>query len=153
MPSQRGFSLLQVLVALAITGIVAAILLSALSTGARATLIADQRATAESLARAQMEYIQRQVFSDTPWDYTIDSSQRESSQPPSWWDDDNPPLLSSGHTGYAVSASAADFDADGDTHIEVPGDDDGIRIITVEVYRPGAKIEPLITLQDYKVNH
>jgi len=153
MQNQRGFSLIEVLVAMAITGIVTAILLSALSTGAKATFIADQMVTAESLAIAQMEYIQNQVYSDTPWDYTIDSSERESSQSPSWWDANNPLLLPSDYTGYSVNVSAMDFDADGDSNIEVPGDDEDIRLITVRIYRLDVKIEPLFTLEDYKVNH
>ena len=74
MQSQRGFSLIEVLVALPITVLLITILLSALSTSAKGTLIADQRAIAESLSRAQMEYIQSKVYTDTPWDYTINPS-------------------------------------------------------------------------------
>jgi len=152
MQNQRGFSLIEVLVTVAIVVTVAAIFLSALATSTKATVIADQQATAESLARGQLEYIQNQIYSDTPWSYTVSTSGRGSSLYPSWWDADNPPLLSSDYAGYSINSSADDFDADGDTNLEVPGDDEGIRKITVRIYRLDVKAEPLITLEDYKVD-
>ncbi len=66
--NERGFSLIEVLVALALLGIVAAAFLMALSTASRALFVADERATAESLARSQMEYVKMQRYETAPFD-------------------------------------------------------------------------------------
>ena len=50
--SSRGFTLVEVLIALAILGIVAVAFLSALATASTALILADERTTAESLTRA-----------------------------------------------------------------------------------------------------
>ena len=56
----RGFSLIEVVIAIALLGIIGATILSALSTATLALIIADQRATAESLTRTQMESIKNE---------------------------------------------------------------------------------------------
>jgi len=53
--NETGLSLIETLVALAILGSIAVVFLSGLATTAKATLIADERATAESLTRSQIE--------------------------------------------------------------------------------------------------
>jgi prepilin-type N-terminal cleavage/methylation domain-containing protein len=60
----RGFSMLEVVIAIGLLGIVALSVLMALSTASAALIIADRRATAESLARSQMEYIKEQDYID-----------------------------------------------------------------------------------------
>ncbi len=62
--SSRGFSMLEVVIAIGLLGIVALSVLMALSTASAAMVIADRRATAESLARSQMEYIKEQDYID-----------------------------------------------------------------------------------------
>jgi len=59
---ERGITLIEVLIALAILGLVAAAFLSGLATASRAIIIADERTTAESLARSQMEYVKNQEY-------------------------------------------------------------------------------------------
>jgi len=56
----RGFSLIEVVIAIALIGIIGATILSALSTATLALIIADMRATAESIARTQMESIKNE---------------------------------------------------------------------------------------------
>ena len=63
--NERGIGLIEVLIALAILGIVAAAFLSGLATASKAIYIADVRTTAESLARSQMEYVKNQPYDDT----------------------------------------------------------------------------------------
>ncbi len=148
---QRGFTLIEVLIALALLGLIAIAFLGALAAASNAIIIADERTTAESLARSQMEYAKNQDYSDNQWSYEVtDSSRAVLAGAPSWWDDDNPPLLSSNYAGYSVEVKAEDFDADDDGGIEVPGEDEGIRKITVTVSHL-AKPEVII-LEDYKVN-
>ena len=53
---QRGVSLIETVVALALIGIIAVAFISGLITASRATYIADEQTTAESLARSQMEW-------------------------------------------------------------------------------------------------
>ena len=52
-----GFTLVEVVIAIALIGIIAVAFLSSLSTASTVLIITDERATAESLARSQMEDI------------------------------------------------------------------------------------------------
>jgi prepilin-type N-terminal cleavage/methylation domain-containing protein len=61
-----GFTLIEVLIAIAIMGVIAITFLSALSTSSLALMTADKRATAESLARSQMEYVKNQQYESAP---------------------------------------------------------------------------------------
>lgn len=137
MKNEKGFSLIEVLVALALLGIIAAAFLGGIATASKAALIADKRTNAESLARTQMEYVREQAYSIAPWDYTVTSSQRSSTDQPSWWNNDNPPLFSNNYDGYTANVIA-----------ELLHDtDDGIQQITVTVSHGG---EAVITLKSYR---
>jgi prepilin-type N-terminal cleavage/methylation domain-containing protein len=63
--SSRGFILVEVLIAIALIGIVAASILGSLSTSSKVISVADERTTAESLARRQMEYVKSQGYNCT----------------------------------------------------------------------------------------
>jgi len=147
--NSKGISAVEVIIALAILGIVAVAFLGGLASVLNATCIADEHSTAQSLAQSQMEYVKSRGYSTVPWSYTVSSSDRSSSDPPSWWDADNPPFLSSDYGGYSVVVKAENFDTDDDDIIEVPGDDEGIRKITATVRHNGKEV---FTLEDYKVN-
>lgn len=60
----RGFTLIEVVIAIALLGMIGVAVLTALSTASMALIIADRRATAESLARTQMESIKNQGYID-----------------------------------------------------------------------------------------
>lgn len=62
MKKERGFSLIEVLIAIALLGIVAIAVLGGLSTASKALFLADEKATAESLARSQMEWIKNHDY-------------------------------------------------------------------------------------------
>ncbi len=59
---QRGFSLLEVLVGLAIFAAIGVALMSGLSTGYKSLAISQERTFAESLAQSQVEYIKAQDY-------------------------------------------------------------------------------------------
>jgi prepilin-type N-terminal cleavage/methylation domain-containing protein len=117
---EKGFNLMEVALAMALLGIVAVAYLGAMATGSRAIIIADERATAESLARTQMEYVRQQDYIDYSKDphgdyYTIST--------PAY---------------YIVDLSVTPFDPDtGDPYGQAGGvfdQDDGIQNITVTIY-------------------
>ncbi|HEY40834.1 MAG TPA: prepilin-type N-terminal cleavage/methylation domain-containing protein [Dehalococcoidia bacterium] len=112
MKNQAGFAMLEVLVSLALIGIVVAGILSALATSSRATITNDVQTTAQNLAEGQIEFIRSQ-----PYDDDIDND------PPQYL------LLADIPGGYSVSYDAVRLDLEGDG----PGDDDGLQKITVSV--------------------
>jgi prepilin-type N-terminal cleavage/methylation domain-containing protein len=120
--SERGITLVEVLVALALLGLIAATFLMAISTATKAIYIADERTTAESLARSQLEYVKEQEYDEN------DTQSYE-----------QPDVESPTHQGYYISV-----DAD---PLRVP--DDGIQKITVTVKHYDKEI---IILEGYKVD-
>ncbi|MEE9583210.1 MAG: type II secretion system protein [Dehalococcoidales bacterium] len=133
--SEKGFALVEVLVALALTGIIATAFLLAISTSSKAILVADERTTAESLARSQMEDIKNEPYIDY------------SSDPHGVYTTTVTPA------GYTISFAVVPFDpGTGNPYNEVGGifvRDDGIQKITVTVAHQGNDV---ITLEGYKVN-
>ena len=57
MADEKGTTLIETLVALAVLGLVAVAFLSGTATMSRATMINDRQETAQSLAQSQMEYV------------------------------------------------------------------------------------------------
>jgi len=133
--NEKGFSLIEVVIALLLMGIIGIALLIGLATASKAIFIADERATAESLARSQMEYVKNQDYID----YSAD--------PHDVYDEITPPA------GYSIGSTAVPFDpVTGQPYSEAGGifvQDDGIQKITVTVSHNGKEI---ITLEDYKVD-
>ena len=136
--SSRGFTLIEVTIAIALMGIIAVAILTAFSAATMALIITDRRATAESLARSQMEYVKNSYY-----DYILEDGHPQYSLDPGIT-----PLPPS----YSVVTTAVRLNRDVD-----PDDDDGIQLITVTVtYNVvGAEnkmIEKQFTLEDYKRN-
>ena len=144
MKNEKGFSLIEVMIAIALLGIIGVAILGGLATASKAMFVADERATAESLARSQMEYVKNQSYStiNVDWDYTVTDSGRSSSDAPDWWLDvspgGNPPLLSSDYAGYSVETSTDEDD-----------DNPGLQKITITIEHHD---EEVITLDGYKVD-
>ncbi len=139
MKNEKGFTLIGVMIALLLLGIIAVALLGALATASNAIFIADERATAESLARTEMEYIKNCEYEylSAPWSYELPSN------PPSW---DTTHALPAGYDGYSLTVDGNLFDADGDD--DVDPDDEGIQKIIVTVKHHDKEV---ITLENYKV--
>lgn len=70
MKNEKGFGFIEVLIALALLGIIGIGLLGGLATASQALFTTDERATAESLARNQMEYVKNQPYANS---YTPDA--------------------------------------------------------------------------------
>ena len=124
MKNQEGFSMLEVLLALALIGIVVAGILSALSTSSRATITNDVQTTAQNLAEGQIEYVRNQVYN--------------TNDPPEYQ------ILAGMPAGYTVNCTVAWVDPEGDGS----DDDDGLQKITVTVDFGGATAT---TLEAYRV--
>jgi prepilin-type N-terminal cleavage/methylation domain-containing protein len=123
----RGFSMLEVVIAIALLGIIAVSVLSALQTAALALIIADRRATSESLARTQMEWVRYSPYEGDPEE-----------GPPQY---DLDPAIEL-PPDFTVDTTAIRLNKD-----ENPNDDDGIQEITVTVSHDGRVV---VTLEDYK---
>ena len=67
---QRGISLLETLVALAILGIIAAAFLNGINTANKAAYSGDERATAQSLAQSQMEWAKQITYVEGATQYS-----------------------------------------------------------------------------------
>lgn len=67
--SQRGISLVEVLVALAIAGGALVMFLSSLGAGSKAGVVVWERTVAEGLAQSQIEYVKGQSYIVTPGAY------------------------------------------------------------------------------------
>lgn len=134
MKSEKGLSLVEVMLAMVIMGILAVALLGAISGAFSSMVIADERVTAESLARSEMEYVKNLGYDDesqtvAPWAYELPNN------PPPW---DATHSLPPGYDGYTVGVSA-------DTLYVA---DDGIQRVTVTVGHLGK--QGVITLVDYR---
>ena len=144
MKGEKGFSLMEVALAIALLGVVAIAYLGALATGSRAIMIADERATAESLARTHIEYVRSQDYSSADWNYTVTSTQLSSTDPPGeeWWDDDPPPLLSGDYDTYTVIVSTEPLSG---------AIDNGIQVITVTIRNTiSGETKEIFALEGYR---
>ena len=125
--NQKGTSLVEVLLALAILGAIVVSLFIALNVSHRTTFSVNRQTTAESLTRAELEYVKSCDYDDinNPPDYGVDPTL------------DIP-------TNYFIDVTAERLDPEGDG----TGNDDGIQKITVKVYYDG---ELVVTTESYKV--
>ena len=108
MKGNKGFAFIETIVALALLGIVAVVFLSSVGTATKATIVTDERVTAESLVRSEVEYIKDCAYQPSATEYLID------------------PTLSI-PTGWSVNTTVE----------ALHGTEDGIQKVTVTVQRDG----------------
>ena len=60
--NEAGVALIETMVALVLLSLITFVFVGGMGTASKATIIADEQATAESLAQSQMEYIQNQDY-------------------------------------------------------------------------------------------
>ena len=127
---EKGVSIIEVLIALTLLSIIAIPFLSGLATASKASSIADERGTAQSLAQSQLEYVKSQSYIDH---------------------------ADPGHGDYGLivaptvySIELIDVPVDPDTCQPLSsGQDNGVQKITVVIRHQG---EEVLTLEGYKVN-
>jgi len=149
--NEKGISLIEVLIALAILGLVAAAFLSGLATASRALIIADERTTAESLARSQMEYVKNQPYERAEDDGEVTYDKID--------DDDIPDgyaIWSINRAGNTIEdIYGVPWDSQSD---EAATEDVGLQKISLVVKHYGEEVfifidnGEKITLEGYKVN-
>jgi prepilin-type N-terminal cleavage/methylation domain-containing protein len=127
---EQGFTLIEILVAVLLLGIIGVAFFGGLSTSSRVIILGDERATSESLARTEMEYVRNQDYYLAPWLYEIPPS----TDPVPW---DPTHTLPTGYDGYNVTVSAEPINAT----------DNGIQKVTIIVEHPDKEV---ITLVSYK---
>jgi prepilin-type N-terminal cleavage/methylation domain-containing protein len=145
MKSEKGFTLIEVLLALALLGVITVALFSGLFTASEALIASDKQTSAESLARSEMEYVKKQDYSVAPWSYELPSGTSPEGGFPEWWNEDNPHTLPPGYDGYTVTVIVTRLD---------PRADDWLQKITVTVKRLEDYPEDveIIILEDYKTS-
>lgn len=127
--NQRGFTLIEAVIALGIFALVAGTFLTALCVSIKAISIAEEHTTAESLSQAELEYV-------IECDYDVDNN------PPQYELDPGISIPS----GYSISITGERLDPLGDG----TDNDDGIQKITVKTYHNGKLIT---TIEGYKARH
>ncbi len=120
--SESGVTLIETLIALALLGIIAVTFLSGLATTSKAAFTTDERATAESLARSQMEWVKNV-------DYVYSATEYSPAPVPGGKD----------YINYSAIIVAQ----------PLHNPDDGIQKITITVERSDKVV---ITLDGYKVD-
>jgi len=119
---ESGVTFLETIVALAILGVIAVTFLNGLTTASKATFIADEQTTAESLAQSQMEWVKNADYSYNATAYSP-----------------VPIPVGKDYINYSVIITAS----------PLHDPDDGIQKITVTVKHSD---EGVIKLEGYKVD-
>jgi len=110
--------------------------LTALSTSSRALIIADERTTAESLIRSEIEYVRSQDYCNVSWSYNVNST--GSTGDPCWPVESH--ALPDNCKDYSLTVNAS----------PIVGQGNDIQRITVTVKRDG---EVVLTTSTYNHEH
>lgn len=119
MKGEKGFTIIETLVALALLGIIAVAFLSGVATASKASSIANERAIAESLVRSEAEYVKSCAYQDSASEYPVDPSL---TVPDSWIVP--PPVVGLVH--------ATD---DGIQEVTVTAEHNGEEVLSLKIYK------------------
>ena len=131
MRGQKGFTLLETLIALTILAVIAVSIFFALNVSIKSTARVDHHTTAESLTRTVQEFIKSLAYDGSGSPDYQDEVDANIAVPP----------------GYSIMVVAMPIDPD--TYAALPpGEDDGLQKITVEI---DYDLEEVMTTTSYKV--
>lgn len=136
MRGQKGLTLVEVVIAVALFGIIAAALFMALNVSLKATDTTNRLTTAESLTRTVLEFVKSRDYDDTG--------------SPDYQDDVNLEIAAGRipvPAGYTITVIAVPIDPE--THDPLLSGDQGMQKITVEVRFEG---ELVVATEAYKVS-
>jgi len=138
---QKGQTLVEVLIAIVILGMVAVPFLTSLSVSSRAIMVTDDKAAAESLVRAELEYVKNSPYNFTGFSYAIPATPNN---PPPW--DPSRIALDSCYATYSVNVTGVPIHPENSTP---SGVDRHIQKITVVVYHQNTSV---LTMSTYKTD-
>lgn len=141
---QRGQTLVEVLIAIVILGMVAVPFLTALSVSSRAIMVTDDKAAAESLVRHELEYVKESPYNFTGFSYQIPATP---DNPPPW--DSSRIALDDCYAGYAVNVTGVPINPDTGEALADPKNDQHIQNITVRVYHGNRSV---LNMSTYKMD-
>ena len=137
---QRGQTLLEVLIAIVILGMIAVPFLTALSVSSRAIMVADDKTAAESLARSELEYVKNSDYNWTGFHYELPGT-----PPPLTWPNHT---LDACYVGYSVNVTGVPINSSTGDPLS-PGKDLHIQKITVVVYHGNKAV---LTMSTYRMD-
>jgi type II secretory pathway pseudopilin PulG len=143
--NEKGASLVEAIIALGLLGLIATAFTMAIFVSTKSIMIADERTNAESLARAQMEYVKQQVYiyNDTEWEYdplNLVGTQYSEGTPYSIWSVDSSDSIVEG-------VVAVPWDSQSDVYATP---DVGLQKITIKIFH--GDDNEVLTLEGYKVD-
>lgn len=119
MRNEEGFALIEASLSIALLGIIGVCFLSAITTGTNASFITDEKATAQSLVRSEIEYVKNYPYDYFTSEYPVDPSITI----PAGWSIPTP------------SVGALHATDDGIQSVNVTAEHNGETILLVEVYK------------------
>ncbi|UCE97209.1 MAG: type II secretion system protein [Dehalococcoidia bacterium] len=142
---ERGVSLVETIIALGILGLIATVFTMAIFVAMKSIMIADEKTNADSLARAQMEYIKQQeyIYDDIQAEYLefiISGTQYSEGTPYS--------IMSVDRNGITVDEI---FAVPWNSENGLPANEDvGLQKIILKIFR--GENNEILTLEGYKVD-
>ncbi|MFC2068595.1 prepilin-type N-terminal cleavage/methylation domain-containing protein [Chloroflexota bacterium] len=145
--NQRGFTLLEVVIAMVLMGMVGTTVLLALNTSSKTIATSNELTIAESLTRTTIEFVKRSPYDNNVIDTPVYDSQAFSEGVPDAIEYET--LLGLGgdpyYGDYTVNVNVDRLDPEADGTL----DDDGIQKITVEIQFGNRTI---LSTESYKVS-
>jgi len=141
----RGAVLVEILIALAVLGIIATVFIGAMYTSLSAARLTEERSAAITIARSQIEFVKGQRgYSENDWDYTVTAAGWTATNPPSWLADKPSTYiqLSPECTGYSVVVTG---DSDPPAPYKI-WEGESMRLLTATVSHEGTVV---FTLSNY----